>query len=185
MKKVLFVLSILFVFSNALFAQSGNTSNLSNQPIKRDVGNHTIGVGLNYGSRNAGFGARIGITENIKVQVMYGNRNYPTVKSTDLIAELDYAMFSTDGLLGFWYPYCFVAFNKGLVSFDKSVFGPVEDYNWTGWSLGSGVEVFPKFLGKNCGIYIRGAFGSMGSVLEPGTSGYEITYGAGIHYYFK
>ena len=185
MKKFLLVLSVLLALVNSIFAQSANTSAPSNLVRKRDVGNRRIGIGLNYGSRNAGVAARLGITENFKVQVMYGNRNYSSVKATDLIAELDYYMYGIDGRFGYWYPYSFVAFNKGLIKYDSSTFGPIEDYNWTGWSIGSGIELFPKFLGKNCGVYVRGAFGSFGSVLEPGTSWYEITYGAGIHYYFK
>jgi hypothetical protein len=185
MKKFLFVLHALLILSSSTFAQTGSTSFRSNAAGKRDVGNRIIGIGLNYGSRSAGLGARIGITENFKVQFMYGSKHSSSFKSTDLTAEIDYCMYGKDGVLGYWYPYSFVAFSKGSIAYDSNVFGPIEDYNWTGWSVGSGVELFPKFLGKNCGIYLRGAFGSFGSFLEPGNSSYEITYGAGIHYYLK
>ena len=198
MKKLFLALVLSALSFGALVAQNGMKSNESELfAPRRQSGNRTFGLGLNYTFPASGVSARFGFNDNLKGQLSFGYKNYSdgeySAKLINIGAELDYCFEEKKGSLGQWYPFAYGTIGRS--TYTSSYVGtPIPGYasslfdytfSWIGWSVGAGIELFPEFLGGDLGVNWKLGLGSLGTFGGNYGTTTGLIYGGGIHYYFK
>jgi len=146
-------------------------------------GNRRIGIGAQTSFPIYGLSAKIGFTDQIIGQAIiapfsvsagdYGySINFYGARGIYRLTEPD----------RFAVPYAFVGVGLIRSTYKLGYLGS-SSTNLLGWSLGTGLEFFPRFV-DNLGLSVELGYGAM-SVGALGLSISSITYGVGVHYYFR
>jgi opacity protein-like surface antigen len=145
-------------------------------------GNRTIGVGVQTAFPVYGLSAKIGITDQIVAQAViapFSGSSGSVGYSINFYGARGIYRFSEPDKMAV--PYAFAG--VGLIRSTLNLGSSSSSSNLLGWSLGAGLEFFPGFL-DNLGASVEVGYGAM-NVGNLGVSLAALTYGVGIHYYFK
>jgi hypothetical protein len=146
-------------------------------------GNRRIGIGAQTSFPIYGLSAKIGFTDQIVGQAIIAPYS---VSSGDFGYSISF--YGVRGIYRFTepdrfaVPYAFVGGGLIRSTLKLGSLGS-SSANLLGWNLGAGLEFFPSFL-DNLGSSVELGYGAM-SVGALGLSINSITYGVGVHYYFK
>ncbi len=148
---------------------------------------HQLGFGLNYTWPSTGLSCRMGFDNKFKGQASLAFRNYGSYSWSFFGVELNYIVNETDFDFGNLEGFGYAGIGRGTISFKDQYYQTLglENYNWIGFNVGVGAELFPDAFKNKIGIIGKLGFGSYGTYGVETATAMGLLFGGAVHYYIK